>query len=81
MGYLQWVWRNWEWWQRCFVVGMILNLISIFASKPYDLILGISGFAIIMFWLGKWWIVDVLMENYKKYKQQKENLFNEIKGN
>ena len=81
LGYISWVWRNWEWWQRSFIVGMILNGASVFASKPYDIILGITGFGIIMFWLGKWWIVDVLMESYKKYKKQREELFNTIKGN
>lgn len=80
-GYLAWVWRNWELWQRCFVVGIILNAISVFTSKPYDIILGITGFSIIMFWLGKWWIVDVLMKNYKEYKKQRDGLFDTIKGN
>lgn len=81
LGYISWVWRNWEWWQRCFIVGIILNAIAVFVSKPYDIILSITGFSIIMFWLGKWWIVDVLVKSYKEYKKQRDGLFDTIKGN
>jgi hypothetical protein len=80
-GYLQWVWRNWEWWQRSFIVAMILTFTSIFISKPYDIIVGMTGWAIIMFWLGKWWIVDVMIASYNKYKKQRDELFDTIKGN
>jgi Kef-type K+ transport system membrane component KefB len=80
-GYISWVWRNWELWQRSFIIGMMLQGASVFTSKPYDMILSAIGFGIIMFWLGKWWIVDMLMTSYKKYKQQQEDLFKTIKGN
>jgi hypothetical protein len=81
MGYLQWLWRNWAWWQRSFIFAMSLNFASIFSSKPYDFILGMTGLAIIMFWVGKWWVVDGVIKSYNEYKKQQENLFNEIKGN
>jgi hypothetical protein len=81
MGYLQWLWRNWAWWQRSFIFAMILNFVSIFCSKPYDFILGMTGLAIFMFWVGKWWVVDGVIKSYNEYKKQQDNLFNEIKGN
>jgi hypothetical protein len=81
LGYISWVWRNWEWWQRSFIVAIMIMTSSVFIDKPYDIIAGMTGWAIIMFWLGKWWIVDVLMKNYKEYKKQRDGLFDTIKGN
>jgi len=80
-GYISWVWRNWELWQRSFIIAMILNVVSLALNKPYDIIACAVGWTIIFFWLGKWWIVDVLMKNYKEYKKQRDGLFDTIKGN
>lgn len=79
--YLNWVWRNWELWQKTFVVAMTLNVTSALAPAPYNQYLLMAGILPLFVWTCKWWIWDRAIESYKEYKKQRDGLFDEIKGN
>lgn len=80
-GYISWVWRNWELWQKTFVIAFILNAASIFAPNPYDFYMLSVGIGMMFVWTGKWWVWDRAIESYKEYKKQRDGLFDTIKGN
>lgn len=78
--YVTWVWRNWENWQKSFVIAMILCLGSQLLSHPYSLYVCAAGVSIVFGWVFKWWFVDSLKKSYNEYKKQRDDLFKTIKG-
>ena len=78
--WLRWQWRQWEFWQKCFIFGMFCMGVSVGAPKPYDTYFAGVGIAIFFGWTFKWWLFDVVKESYTKYKRQRDELFNTIKG-
>jgi hypothetical protein len=54
--------------------------ISAGSSRPYDLYFASVGVTIFFGWTFKWWVLDPIKESYTKYKRQRDELFNTIKG-
>jgi hypothetical protein len=78
--WLRWQWRQWEFWQKCFIFAMFCMGISAGSSRPYDLYFASVGVTIFFGWTFKWWVLDPIKESYTKYKRQRDELFNTIKG-
>ena len=78
--YITWVWRNWEAWQKSFVVATILCLSSVLMPAEYKMYSVAAGMSIVWVWLFKWWFVDSFKKSYEEYKKQRDDLFNTIKG-
>lgn len=78
--WLGWVWRQWEFWQKTFVVAFFCMGAAVGADSPYDKYF--AGVAMVIFfsWTFKWWFVDVVKASYAKYKSQRDGLFKTIKG-
>ena len=79
--WIRWQWRQWEFWQKCFIAAMFCMGVSAGSSKPYDLYFAAVGVIIFFSFTFKWCIVDPAIKSYKEYKRQRDELFDTIKGN
>lgn len=78
-GYLTWTWRNWETWQRLFILAMILQTIGWFIPGTTGMIVSAAGFGIVMFFLIKWFVWEQISASWTKYKQHRNELLTTIK--
>ncbi len=78
-GWVSWVWRNWETWQKLWVVAMFFVGASVTASeqaRPYLLAVPITIFFCCTF---KWMVWDGFKSSWGKYKQHRNSMFETIK--
>lgn len=79
--FLQWQWRQFELWQKCYFVALFCLGFGLATDNPvhkeYMLTLGASIIGLLLF---KWIFIDQTKKSYNEYKRQRDNLFNEIKG-
>ena len=77
--FIRWQWRQWEWWQKTFIVSAFLFGVSANLSEPYKTwVWGIS-MANIVFWLMKWVLWDGTKSAYRKFVEEQNSLFTTIK--
>lgn len=79
-GWLSWVWRNWETWQKLWVValffiGMSLGLEG--TARNVVIIIPITIFGYFMF---KWAVVDTFKSSWTKYREHRNELLTTIKN-
>ena len=80
LGWLAWVWRNWETWQRLWVVGAGFagaGLTASDAARPYLLAVPITIFFVYTF---KWAVWDGVRDSWTKYKAHRNQLLTTIKN-
>jgi hypothetical protein len=51
-----------------------------FSPSPYNMYIGVVPVAMFFVSTFKWWMFDPMMESWRKYKKEKQNLFDTIKG-
>lgn len=78
--WIRWQWRQWEFWQKTFVIGMFFMGMSVGAPSPLGLYFAGVGIIIFFSWSFKWFVIDPIKESYTKYKRQRDELFQTIKG-
>lgn len=78
--YLRWLWQRIEFWQKCFILAMFPVISSMFFDSPWDKYLYIAGMAVIISFFLKWTIWDGIRNSYAKFREEKETLFNKIRG-
>lgn len=78
--WIRWQWRQWEVWQKAFILAMFLMGMSVTATSPLDLYFALAGIIILFGFTFKWFVIDALKASYNKYKRQRDELFNTIKG-
>lgn len=78
--FLKWQWQKWQLWQRVYITAMSCFLIAMLLPEPYSRYAVAIPIAILFGMIGKWWIWDNIKESWSKYKQEKKELFNVIKG-
>ena len=79
VGYLTWTWRNWELWQKLFIVAMIVQVIGWFIPGTAGMIVSGMGFSVIVYFILKWFVWDRIAENWSKYKSHRNELLTTIK--
>lgn len=77
LNFLHWQWRQWSKSDIAYFIAVFLISFGIGAD---NLELTKLGAGIIIVLVFKWLWINSVMANYKKFKQQEENLFKEIKG-
>jgi TM2 domain-containing membrane protein YozV len=77
LNFLHWQWRQWSLGDIAYFIAIFLISFGISSDR---LLLTQIGAGIIIAIVFKWLWVNSVMANYKKFKQQEENLFKEIKG-
>lgn len=75
--FLQWQWRQWSASDKWYFLA--LALIGFGVGSEREIVWRI-GVGIIFLMLCKWAIVDSTIKSYNKYKEQRDSLFNTIKG-
>ncbi len=78
--FVQWQWREFEFWQKCFIIITPAMIASVFLPAPYDRYLYLASMSVVFAFFTKWIVWDGIKSSYAKFKQQRDNLFNEIKG-
>lgn len=78
--WIRWQWRQWEVWQKVFILAMICMVMSATLTSPLDLYFLGFGLIIVFGFTFKWFVYDVVKGSYNKYKRQRDELFNTIKG-
>lgn len=78
--FVKWQWHKWQTWQKGYIVCAFFAGAGVFAPKPYDVYLFAVPMLMLFLWTAKWWMIDPMMESWKAYKNEKQNLFNTIKG-
>ena len=74
--FLRWQWDKWETWQKIFFAAVILQIISV--AVP-GIVIWTTGLTVTLCFMIKWFIWDVLRDNYIKYKEDRNKLFGVIK--
>jgi hypothetical protein len=79
--FLQWQWRQFEMWQKCYFVALFCLGFGLATDNPEhkEFMLTLGG-GIIGLMLVKWAVVDSTIKSYNEYKRQRDGLFKEIKG-
>lgn len=77
VNFLHWQWRQWDLGDIAYFVAIALITFGLVSSTMWLTQLGASVILVLVF---KWLWNNSVMLNYKKFKQQEENLFKEIKG-
>lgn len=78
--WIRWQWRQWEMWQKAFVMAMVFLGMALTGPSPLDLYFAAVGIIIVFGFTFKWFVYDVVKDSYTKYKRQRDELFNTIKG-
>lgn len=78
--YIRWVWSRWETWQKFFMVGAFLVGAGLGAPDPYSIWLLGTGCTLIYGWAVKWMVWDNAKKSWKKYCDERDNLFSVIRG-
>ena len=77
--FLQWQWRQFEFWQKSWILAMFLIGAGFGAPESYKVYpLAVGGAIILGFWL-KWAIWDGTRNAYARYQEEQEKLISIMK--
>jgi len=79
VNFVQWQWNKYEFWQKCFVASSAFFGAALVAPAPYGQYLSFVPMCVIFSFMTKWLVWDGAKAQWKKYKEEKENLFTTIK--
>jgi hypothetical protein len=79
LGFIAWQWRQWELWQRIFIVSMTVFAGAVLLPNPYDVYVVLTLTGAMLAWTFKWAIWDNVQANWQKYKQERNQLLQIIK--
>lgn len=80
LSFVKWQWSQWELWQKGYIVGAFFAGAGLAAPEPYDIYLFAIPMIILFLWSCKWMVWDTLQESLSKYKKEKRQLLDVIKG-
>jgi len=80
LGWLAWVWRNWEPWQKLWMVGAAFAGAAISAPEPYKPYLLAVPITIFFVFTFKWAVWDGFQASWTKYKAHRNQLLTTIKN-
>lgn len=78
--FIQWQWQKLELWQKLFVFAMFLQGLGWTRGDEIGQWIGLSGLAIILAFMTKWFIWEPLRDNWIKYQEERQGLFDKIKN-
>jgi len=80
IGWIQWSWFNFQFWQKAFIFAIAIQAISWLFPLPVGLYLSSFGVAIILGFIFKWAIWDTARSSWTKYKAYRNELLSTIKN-
>jgi hypothetical protein len=78
--FLKWQWKRWQLWQKIYLAAMSSFLIAVLLPAPYGKYALLIPVTVVFVSVGKWWIWDMMKESWLKYKSEKKQLLDVIKG-
>lgn len=78
--FIQWQWRKLELWQKFFVFAMFLQGLGWTRGDELGQWIGLSGLLIIFGFMTKWFVWEPLRDNWIKYQEERQGLFDKIKN-
>lgn len=79
LNFVKWQWNKFEFWQKTFLISILLMFSSLFFDPPNNFLIIMAGFSIVTFWTVKWFVFDVLVKSYSSFQKEKATLFEKIK--
>ena len=72
--FLQWQWRQFDTWQRFWLLGMFLIGAGVGADQPRGTYFMLTGFAIIAGFVLKWIIWDGISNAWARYNEEQNQI-------
>jgi hypothetical protein len=77
--FILWQWRKFEGWQKMFIFSMFLQGAALPMGEPWGVYVSGAGLVIVLAYFFKWAVWDALGASWKKYKEERNKIFNVIK--
>lgn len=77
--FLQWQWNKFQFWQKCFIFSSFFFGGALVAEPPYVFYFTLVPLIVVFGFAFKWFFIDPTLEAWKKFQDEKENLFSTIK--
>ena len=78
--FIIWQWQKFEFWQKTFIFSSFFFGAAVVADPPYKGYLSLVPMAVVFCYMTKWLIWDGTKSAWNRYKKEKSELFNTIKG-
>jgi len=77
--FLQWRWRQFETWQRFWLLAMFLFGCALTAPDAYKQFFAVPAAVIILGYVAKWILYDGIKNAWNKYNEEQEEIVKIIK--
>ncbi len=77
--FVKWQYEKLEFYQKVYIVNFFLMGFTAFREDEVSRTIFYCTIVIPFLFMCKWFIIDSLIDNWRKFKEQKSNLFNTIK--
>ncbi len=77
--FVKWQYGKLEFWQKVYFVNFFLMGFTAFREDETSKIIFYCTILVPFLYMCKWFIFDQIKDSWKKFKEQKANLFNTIK--
>ena len=77
--FVKWQYAKLEFWQKVFIVSSFVMGFTAFRTDELSRVLFWTSLMIPVVYMFKWFVIDSMIENWKRFKKEKANLFNTIK--
>lgn len=78
--FVKWRWQRFETWQKWYLFGAFLFGFGLGLPDAYSKYVMMIPVFMLMIMFFKWWIWDPTIDSWNRYKKEKEELFEVIKG-
>lgn len=79
IGFIGWKWKNFEFWQKMFIASVTVQMFSWLLPNPWAMIVNISAFSVVVFYMISWFVWKPMLDSWAKYKQHRNSLLETIK--
>jgi len=77
--FVKWQYSKLEFWQKIFIVNFFLMGFTAARTDEVSRYIFIFTIMVPFLYMTKWFLIDSIRASWKKFKEQKANLFNTIK--
>ena len=77
--FVKWQCAKLETWQIVFLINLFLMGFTAFRTDEMSKAIVTTTLLVPFMFMIKWFVIDSIRDNWKKFKEQKANLFNTIK--
>ena len=78
--FVVWQWRQFEFWQKCFIFSSAFIGAAIVAEPPWAQYFGMVPLVVVGLFMLKWAIIDGTRSAWQRYKKERNSLLDTIKN-